>query len=124
MRYAFYGFKGAQYGILGHLRYNTFWILYPCGVGAEVLCFIAARKYVLSIEPETDRPYTILMPNKLNFELKYQWMINFIFVAYTVGFPMLYLHMISQRRRFYQKRAEALSDNINTEDDDAYVGVN
>ena len=78
-----------------------FWVFYPLGTGVEMICFVLAARYVLSIEPESERPYTILMPNKLNFELKYQWLIYFMFVAFIICFPYMYIYLIRQRKKFY-----------------------
>ena len=79
-----------------------FWFIYPFGTTLEMSCFYLAVRNVLSIEPETERPFTILMPNKLNFELKYQWIVYFMTTAFLFGFPWLYTHMISQHKKFYK----------------------
>ena len=123
LRYAFYTFKGAQNGLLGDLRYNMFWVIYPLGTTLELCCFYLGVRNVLAIEPESERPFTILMPNKLNFELKYQWMVYFMFVAFALGFPTLYIHLVKQRKNFYQRRQEMVG-KTDPENDDAYGRVN
>ena len=77
IRFSFYtfpqlGFTGAREGILGHLRYNMFLVMYPLGVGAELLCMWDAKKRVTAMQ-EDIRPWTTLMPNDLNIEFRYEW---------------------------------------------------
>ena len=45
-------------------------------------------------------------------------------VLFAFGSPTIYLHMISQRKKFYQKRAESISAKTDIENDDEYVSVN
>ena len=87
IRYAYYTFTSFKWGLLGHLRYNMFWILYPFGVLCEYCCGWSGIFNVLSIEPESERPLTILMPNKLNVAIRVEYIIATIMIIYLVGFP-------------------------------------
>jgi very-long-chain (3R)-3-hydroxyacyl-CoA dehydratase len=109
IRFAFYAVKASKLSgklidsvtdVLGHLRYNTFIFAYPLGVTGELLVVYYSYQ-VLAAMPVTERPLTMLMPNRWNFVFDLQ---SFMFVSpffYLMGFPGLYMYMWSQRSRFY-----------------------
>ena len=103
IRFIFYSFKDLQQGIVGHCRYNFFLLMYPVGVGAELLCMWAAKEAIGSIEPASARPLTVLMPNAWNFQFRFEWSVYMCYTAYLFGFPQLYSYMLAQRKRFYSK---------------------
>ena len=72
------------------------------------------------IEDETERPYTILMPNKLNFIVRLEWLIYMLLAIYVYGFPHLYLHMIGQRKKYYAKKDQLVQDANPLEDEDGF----
>lgn len=106
IRFTFYSFKELQ-GVIGHLRYNVFLLMYPVGVGGELFCMWAARCAILSIEAESERPWTMLMPNQWNWHFRFEWSVYITYLMYTVGFPQLYFYMLHQRKRFYSKKPAA-----------------
>ena len=109
IRYSYNTFQSLKNGLVGHLRYNMFWILYPVGVGAEMCTWWAARCYIVSIEDENERPLTVLMPNKMNVAIRFEWVIYFTLLSYCIGFPQLYSHMIAQHKRFYEKSSKEMT---------------
>ena len=103
VRSAFYAFKFARNGCIGDLRYNMFWIVYPLGVGAEMFSMWTTLASIRKKDIE-NRPFTYLMPNKVNFELQFEYIIYIVFACYIVFFPVLYKLMIVQRKKFYEKK--------------------
>ena len=102
IRFTFYSFKELQ-SFIGHFRYNLFLVMYPAGVFAELLCMWAARTAIIQIEPESARPWTMLMPNAWNWHFRFEWSVYLTYVVYSFGFPQLYTYMLRQRSRFYGK---------------------
>ncbi|XP_076179655.1 3-hydroxyacyl-CoA dehydratase 1 [Ptiloglossa arizonensis] len=75
------------------LRYTLFIVLYPIGVTGELLCTYAATQYAKAYP----QAFNYMFPNSWNFI--YYYMLIGIMLIYIPVFPMLYLHMISQRRK-------------------------
>ena len=97
-RYPYYQFKN---GILGHIRYNAFIVLYPIGVLGEYFCFYQLAE-LISAQPPNNRLYTWTMPNNLNFGFDFVFFAKYIMALMYVAFwPAMYLHMFKQRARFY-----------------------
>jgi very-long-chain (3R)-3-hydroxyacyl-CoA dehydratase len=96
IRYSFYALKiyDACPYFLVWLRYTTFYILYPIGVSSELLCLYFRSQYIYE-----KRPYSISLPNKYNWSFDSFWLIPLVCIAYIFVFPMLYGHMISQRKK-------------------------
>ena len=97
IRYAFYFaslMKSVPYALLW-CRYTFFYLLYPLGVLGELLVFFQAI-------PEVGRTQQLSfsMPNKLNFSFSFYYFLAVLVLAYIPCFPMLYCHMISQRRKY------------------------
>ena len=116
VRFTYYTFEQVQRGFVGDLRYNMFIVCYPLGVGAELLCMWAARCAVLQIEDPSQRPFTMVMPNKWNFEFSLEYSVYLMYFIYSFGFPQLYMYMISQRAKFYKRRREELSQEKLSQD--------
>ena len=51
----------------------------------------------------SERPFTILMPNSVNFQFKFEWSVYLIYFMYSFGFPQLYFYMLAQRKKFNTK---------------------
>ena len=49
IRFTYYSFPSLQNGIIGHLRYNLFVVMYPLGVGAELLVMWSAKQAVAKL---------------------------------------------------------------------------
>lgn len=83
VRYSFYFFNlvGEAPKIIKLLRYNMFWILYPLGVGSE-----------LSII------YSALLPAAEKYGPSVRWFLLISMISYAPGFPVLFSHMIAQRK--------------------------
>jgi very-long-chain (3R)-3-hydroxyacyl-CoA dehydratase len=97
VRYGYYVFNllgWVPYPLLW-LRYTLFYFLYPSGAGSEFLLLIKALPYV-----HASRMYSVFMPNQLNFMFDYYWFLILTAAVYVPGFPEMYTHMISQRRRY------------------------
>jgi len=97
IRYSYYAFNTlngkAPYFLL-YLRYTLFYILYPLGVASEIGLIITSLKWVR----ETDI-FSLHMPNKWNFAFDFYTMLIVAILSYVPGFPMLYMHMITQRKK-------------------------
>jgi hypothetical protein len=50
--------------------------------------------------------YQILLPNKLNVEISWTWVIAFIALTYISGAPTLFKHMVKQRTKQLSKYNE------------------
>ena len=107
IRFAFYTFKGLSDGPLGHLRYNAFLVLQPLGCSTEMICLWDSMNYVNAMLTD-QQPYTMLMPNALNWEFRYAWGIYFCFVGFAPGFPFIYSSQLANRKRWYTRRAAEL----------------
>ncbi|XP_043264187.1 very-long-chain (3R)-3-hydroxyacyl-CoA dehydratase hpo-8 [Colletes gigas] len=79
--------------VLTWLRYTLFIALYPIGVSGELLCVYAAVNYAKS-HPQS---FDYVFPSSWNFI--YYYILVFIMLIYIPVFPMLYLHMVAQRRK-------------------------
>ncbi|KAG7172753.1 very-long-chain (3R)-3-hydroxyacyl-CoA dehydratase hpo-8-like [Homarus americanus] len=96
IRYSFYFLnilKQVPY-TLTFLRYTLFIILYPVGVTGEMLCVYTA----LPIVADT-RIYSVTFPNALNFSFDFYYALIIFVLLYIPCFPMLYMHMLAQRRK-------------------------
>lgn len=87
VRYSWYACKesfGAAPFVLTWMRYTFFYILYPTGVyGEQVLMLTAATAF----------------GSATRNAILYKYGMYFIMALYVPGFPMLYFHMIAQRKK-------------------------
>ena len=82
--------------VLLYLRYSAFIVLYPLGVGSEMMCLKDAWTVISKCCP---RVFSIALPNSWNFAFDYQWVIQYLVLSgYVFGFPYLYSYMWTQRR--------------------------
>ncbi|KYQ90647.1 hypothetical protein DLAC_09280 [Tieghemostelium lacteum] len=97
IRYSFYALSIVNMVpyFLGWLRYTTFYILYPMGVLGETSTILASIPFVTE-----NKVLTYSMPNFLNVSFDFAFFLKFSLIFYVVGLPWLYMHMISQRKRF------------------------
>ena len=63
--------------LIGHLRYNTFLVLYPLGVTGELVCFYNVWSQINDIKPE-NKPFSIFMPNNINIIFDYAFFIKWL----------------------------------------------
>ena len=104
VRFTYYQFKSLQ-PYLGHLRYNLFIVLYPVGVGGELIC---CYKTWYAIKDLHEKPFSVSMPNALNVGFAFDQFLLFVVpLMYGIFFPQLYMHMVRQRSRFYGKLKSA-----------------
>ena len=103
IRYSYYtaSLINVKIGFLTWLRYTLFIILYPIGAGSELLCIFKAFP-----EMSSYKPYDVEMPNRLNFTLRFQYVVLLIVLSYLPGFPQLYCYMFSQRKKILGRRDE------------------
>ncbi len=88
--------------LFGHLRYNVFIFAYVLGVLGELFGIFFAYHNLSVIEDHGGRlPWTVRMPNSVNFAFDFQTFLMISPLFYVGGFPGLYLHMWSQRAKFY-----------------------
>ena len=110
VRFAFYTVKmskelseGALGTALGYIRYNIFIPVYPTGVAGELLAVYFALQ---TVEKMLVKPYSIKMPNPYNIAFDFQMFMQSAPILYVLGFPVLYLHMFSQRSRFHEEQED------------------
>ena len=90
----------------GHLRYNSFLFAYPIGISGELFCCYHVWSKLSKLKPE-ERPFSFQMPNAFNFGSDFAiFLAVFVTVAWGVSSPVLYMHMLSQRRKYYEQQAK------------------
>uniref|UniRef100_A0A5K3F7Z5 Very-long-chain (3R)-3-hydroxyacyl-CoA dehydratase n=1 Tax=Mesocestoides corti TaxID=53468 RepID=A0A5K3F7Z5_MESCO len=81
-------------GLLTFLRYNLFLVLYPTGIMGEI------SNIFYSLPHAAHRPWIgITMPNSLNFGFSTFGVYCVLLVLYIPGAPLMYSHMLAQRRK-------------------------
>jgi very-long-chain (3R)-3-hydroxyacyl-CoA dehydratase len=97
LRYGLYAAKEAgsavPYALLW-LRYSAFILLYPLGVASEMAMVALALPTI-----RATRPWSLALPNPLNWGFDYYWACFVAIACYVPGLPELYLHMVKQRRK-------------------------
>lgn len=93
VRYMFYFFtltspKGAPKSLL-YLRYNLFWVLYPTGVASELLIIYSSLPWAAA-----------------KYGSWFQYVLIGSMSTYIPGLPMLFMHMVSQRRKVMKSLRE------------------
>ena len=89
VRFVYYTF-----GAGGCLRYNLFLVCQPLGVITELLCMYETLQAVQSLSPER-QPWTLLMPNWYNFELRFSWTVYVAASLFLVGSPHVFFHLLA-----------------------------
>ncbi|CAJ1005604.1 putative Protein tyrosine phosphatase-like protein, PTPLA [Leishmania naiffi] len=103
IRYSFYGANlvNATVSPLTWLRYSAFMVLYPVGITGEIGCLYKALPYI-----KKHKPWTVEMPNKLNFTFSWYNCVWFILLGvYPYGSYVMYSYMLAQRRKMFAKAA-------------------
>lgn len=80
------------------LRYSTFLILYPIGITGELMCMYHSLDEVVE-----KQLFTVSMPNAWNVVFNYYYFLVVYMFMYIPGFPVLYGHMLAQRRKMLGK---------------------
>ncbi|KAH8554364.1 tyrosine phosphatase-like protein [Umbelopsis sp. PMI_123] len=90
VRYAYYFFNlaGRVPSIVNWLRYTLFFVLYPTGAGSEVLMMYVSLPYAKA------------------WNVYYYYLLIFLMVVYIPGLPVMYTHMIGQRRKYLKTLKE------------------
>ncbi len=105
IRYSFYALKlydVCPYFLL-YLRYTLFYVLYPMGVASELALIFFRLSYY-----HEHRPYSIDMPNRLNFSFDSYWFVWAMILGYLPGFPQLFNYMRVQRKKvLYPQKPKA-----------------
>ena len=79
------------------LRYSLFIPLYPLGMAAELACFVRAIPVLIA-----EDTWTLHLPNRLNFSYDWALYAGFDALLYLPGCPLLFSHMMKQRRAVLQ----------------------
>ena len=94
VRYLFYFYtltsKNGAPKLLIYLRYNLFWVLYPTGVASELLIIYSSLQWAQS-----------------KYYVWYKWTLVGSMLTYIPGLPMLFLHMVAQRKKVMRSLKEA-----------------
>jgi very-long-chain (3R)-3-hydroxyacyl-CoA dehydratase len=108
VRFTYYALKQLEFkevengvfALVGWLRYNSFQIMYPLGISGEMLCVYNAWTYLTTLDYDK-RPYTVLLPNKLNFGFQFTMVLSiFVPLIYTMFTPTLFGHMLVQKNKY------------------------
>lgn len=114
VRYSYYATNllGSVPGFLNWARYNLFFVLYPMGVGSELTMVYQSLPYAQEWNPlyfyfliGTSLVY---LPGKKSFYYSCGLFCKGISKANYIctGFPVLFLHMVSQRRKYMKSSQE------------------
>ncbi|KAI4503154.1 hypothetical protein M0802_002198 [Mischocyttarus mexicanus] len=97
IRYSYYllNLVSCVPSFLTWLRYSSFLVLYPTGISGELWCFYHAIYHSLS-HPEI---WSYTLPNPWNFTFSYLYSMIIVVLIYIPGGPILYSHMLSQRKK-------------------------
>lgn len=76
-------------------------MLYPLGITGELLIMYHALPEIYE-----KKLFTISMPNAWNFEFNYYYFVIFYMFLYIPLFPVLFGHMLSQRRKMLGRDAK------------------
>ncbi|CCW64440.1 unnamed protein product [Phytomonas sp. EM1] len=104
IRYTFYGANllGKATGWLTWLRYSAFMLLYPLGISGEAMCLYKAMDFI-----RENKPWTVELPNKMNFTFSWYNGVWVLLGIYPIGSYVMYTYMLSQRRKVLGKNAAA-----------------
>ncbi|XP_026764005.1 very-long-chain (3R)-3-hydroxyacyl-CoA dehydratase hpo-8 [Galleria mellonella] len=80
------------------LRYSTFILLYPLGITGELLCMYHALDEIAE-----KNIFTMTIPNEWNILFNYYYFVIFYMILYIPLFPVLFGHMMSQRKKMLNK---------------------
>ena len=84
--------------ISGHMRWNAFLVLYPIGAFLDGLAGVFTIPVMKETEP---MPYSISLPNKLNFAFNFAYFLTALPLAYVMQFPVNFGHLLRKRKQFY-----------------------
>ncbi|KPI84138.1 putative Protein tyrosine phosphatase [Leptomonas seymouri] len=104
IRYSFYSTNllKAKVAPLTWLRYSAFMVLYPVGITGEIGCLYRSLPWIAA-----HKPWTVELPNKLNFTFSWYNCVWFILLGiYPYGSYVMYSYMLAQRRKMFAKPAE------------------
>lgn len=82
-------------------RYSTFLVLYPVGITGELLCM-----YYSLDEVAEKQLLTYSMPNAWNVVFNYHYFLIFYMMLYIPLFPVLFGHMLAQRKKMLGRDAK------------------
>ncbi|SAM03874.1 hypothetical protein [Absidia glauca] len=91
VRYSFYAFNlknGSVPRVISWARYNFFLVLYPLGVSSELMMIYQALPYAKEIHPA------------------YYYALIAAALSYAPGFPLLFTHMLAQRKKYFKGTAK------------------
>ncbi|KAI5634807.1 protein tyrosine phosphatase-like protein, PTPLA domain-containing protein [Phthorimaea operculella] len=103
IRYAYYAVNliATVPQALLFMRYSTFLVLYPIGITGELLCMYHSLDEIYE-----KKLFTVSMPNSWNFVFNYYYFLIFYMLLYIPLFPVLFGHMLAQRRKMLSKDAK------------------
>ncbi|CAO3677507.1 unnamed protein product [Umbelopsis vinacea] len=91
VRYSYYFFNltGGVPSIVNWLRYTLFFVLYPTGAGSEVMMMYVSLSFAKAW-------------NEL-----YYYLLIFLMLVYIPGLPVMYLHMVGQRKKYLKSEKKS-----------------
>jgi len=97
-RYAYYALNliapNSIPSVITFLRYSLFMVLYPTGISGELSCIYQSLASV-----QKSGLFGLSMPNALNFSFNWYYALLLILVLYVPGSPVMYGHMLHQRKK-------------------------
>lgn len=103
IRFSFYAIKELEISvytsfigrIVATIRYNLFIVNYPLGVSGELICVYQAWQVMDAMVAKGEKvPFSLEMPNALNFSFDFLFFVKCVPIFYLPGLPMLYMHMV------------------------------
>ncbi|KAI7866996.1 tyrosine phosphatase-like protein [Spinellus fusiger] len=92
IRYSYYAFNlvSTVPKAISWARYTFFFVLYPAGVGSELVMIYQA------------------LPYAQQWSSVYYYMVIAVALTYIPGFPILFSHMLVQRKKYFRGEAKAV----------------
>jgi len=98
VRYGYYALSQLTTNVpplLVWLRYSLFLVLYPSGVVGEMGTLYSSLPYFAQ-----HRPFSLFLPNPLNFAFDSYYAVWVVLATYLPGLPFMYGYMMGQRRKY------------------------
>ena len=79
---------------LTYIRFSAFILMYLTGISGELITIWHGLDAI-----KADRPWSITMPNPWNVCFDFYWATLFVLALYIPGSPIMYTHMLKQRKK-------------------------
>ena len=84
--------------VLQKIRWNAFLVCYPLGASLEGIMHWYAVPVLQSMDP---MPYSLTMPNKLNFAFNFSYFLTVLPIFMAMVFSGSYSYLLGKRKQYY-----------------------